>query len=53
MVHEEYYVHSRAREVSMGSGSQLNSRRKAFARNVKFCFIVSGSERTYYFRVLK
>ena len=51
MVHEEYYVHSR--EVSMGSGSLLNSRRKAFARNVKFCFIVSGSERTYYFRVLK
>ena len=28
-----------------------NSRRRAFARNVDFCFIVSGSERTFTFRV--
>ena len=28
-----------------------NSRRRAFARNVDFSFIVSGSERTFTFRV--
>ena len=33
------------REVS------TNSRRRAFARNVDFSFIVSGSERTFTFRV--
>lgn len=30
----------------------LTPRRKAFARNIKFCCIVAGSERTYNFRVL-
>ena len=29
----------------------INSRRRAFARNVDFSFIVSGSERTFTFRV--
>ena len=29
----------------------VNSRRRAFARNVEFCFIVSGSERTFTFRI--
>ena len=28
-----------------------NSRRRAFARNIDFSFIVSGSERTFTFRV--
>ena len=28
-----------------------NSRRRAFAQNVDFCFIVSGSDRTFTFRV--
>ena len=28
-----------------------NSRRRAFARNINFSFIVSGSERTFTFRV--
>ena len=32
-------------------GSSTNSRRRAFARNVDFSFIVSGSERTFTFRV--
>ena len=31
--------------------STTNSRRRAFARNVDFSFIVSGSERTFTFRV--
>ena len=30
----------------------INSRRRAFARNVDFSFIVSGRERTFTFRVL-
>ena len=29
----------------------VHSRRRAFARNVDFCFIVSGSERTFTFRI--
>ena len=31
----------------------INSRRRAFARNVDFSFIVSGSERTFTFRAAK
>ena len=37
--------------VVFSSTPTANSRRRAFARNVEFCFIVSGSERTFTFRV--
>ena len=37
---------------SFCSVGSYNSRRKAFARSVDFSFIISGSERTYIFRVL-
>ena len=36
-------------EVSVG---KLVAQRRAFARNVNFFFIVSGSEKTFTFRVL-
>ena len=36
---------------SEGPSLETNSRRRAFARNVDFSFIVSGSERTFTFRV--
>ena len=44
---------SRTNVASVGSvfNDTINSRRRAFARNVDFSFIVSGSERTFTFRV--
>ena len=43
-----FFYHQR---TETGTGTAQNSRRKAFARNVDFSFIVSGSERTFTFRV--
>ena len=41
----------RAKALRRELAVTANSRRRAFARNVDFCFIVSGSERTFTFRV--
>ena len=47
----EWLISNNSRRRAFARDARANSRRRAFARNVDFCFIVSGSERTFTFRV--